>query len=125
MIKYVILGQPRTKKNNQRIVKGKGGVPFILPSKEYKEYEEVCGYYLKPLPPQPIDYAVNVKCIYYRKNRIRCDLSNLHEATDDILVKYGILADDNFNIVAGHDGSRVKIDKDNPRTEIYIEDLNE
>ena len=38
----------------------------------------------------------------------------------DILVDAGILEDDNSNIVAGHDGSRVLYDKENPRTEILI-----
>ena len=47
-------------------------------------------------------------------------MSNLIASADDILVKYGILEDDNFHIIVGHDGSRVKIDKDNPRTEITI-----
>lgn len=28
--------------------------------------------------------------------------------------------DDTFTILAGHDGSRVLVDKDNPRTEIEI-----
>ena len=44
---------------------------------------------------------------------------------DDILVYYGILKDDNFMIVAGHDGSRVKVDRVNPRTEIFITRMEE
>ena len=47
---------------------------------------------------------------------------NLLQAVDDILVEAGILADDNYCIVAGHDGSRVYYDKQNPRTEIGIEE---
>jgi hypothetical protein len=38
-----------------------------------------------------------------------------------VLVKYGAIIDDNSLIVASMDGSRVYYDKDNPRTEIYIE----
>ena len=49
-------------------------------------------------------------------------LVNLLQAVDDILVDAGILADDNYCIVAGHDGSRVYYDKQNPRTEIGIEE---
>jgi len=49
-----------------------------------------------------------------------CDLNGLIQAIDDILVKYGVISDDNFNIVVGHDFSRVMIDKVNPRTEIVI-----
>ena len=55
----------------------------------------------------------------------RVDLGNLHAATDDILVKSGVLQDDNSNIVAGHDGSRVLYDKENPRVEIEITEMEE
>ena len=114
---------PKTKKNSQQIITNhKTGRAMIVQSKEYREYEKNAGWFLKKLP-QPIDTPVNVKCIFYRKNAIRCDASNLTAAIDDILVNYGILADDNFKIIAGHDGTRVYIDKDNPRTEIEISDF--
>jgi Holliday junction resolvase RusA-like endonuclease len=70
-----------------------------------------------------IDYPVNIKYTFYRKDRIRCDLNGLIQAIDDILVKYGVIADDNFNIVVGHDFSRVIIDKENPRTEVEINEI--
>lgn len=126
---------PRTKKNGQEIMfnsKLKNGffkktayglkyvgVPFISQNDRYKQYEHDAGWFLKKIP-QPISEPVNVKCIFYRENETRCDLTNLLEAIDDILVKYKILKDDNFKIIVGHDGSRVMIDKKNPRTEIEI-----
>ena len=111
---------PKTKKNSQQIITNhKTGRAMIIQSSEYKQYEHDVGFFLKKIP-QPIDKPVNVKCIFYRKNAIRCDQSNLIAAIDDILVKYGILADDNFKVIAGHDGSRVYIDKEKPRTEIEI-----
>lgn len=117
----VIPLNPRTKKNSQQIViNKKTGRPFVMQSSKYKEYEKNAGWFLKKLP-NPINEPVNVKCVFYRETRIRCDLSNLLEAAMDILVGYGILADDNFNIITGFDGSRVYIDKENPRTEITIE----
>lgn len=63
---------------------------------------------------------VNVRCLFYMKTRRKVDLTNLLEAADDVLVKYHVLVDDNSQIVAGHDGSRVYYDKDNPRIEIDI-----
>ena len=72
------------------------------------------------IPDKPIETPVNVKCVFYRESRIRCDLTNLLEAIDDILVAYGVLSDDNFTVIASHDGSRVFIDRDSPRTEITI-----
>lgn len=114
--------KPITKKNSQRIatrkINGKY-VPFILQSKAYVQYEKDCGYFIKGRGLR-INQAVNVKCVYYMPTRRRVDLTNLMEATHDILVKYEVLEDDNFKIIHSVDGSRVDYDKDNPRTEIEI-----
>lgn len=121
MIKYVIPLSPVTKKNHQQIFKNaKTGQPFITQSKQYKEYEENCKWFLKPLPKKPIDYPVNVKCLYYVGRRNKVDKTNLESAILDILVSAGVLADDNRNILYSTDGSRVLYDKAQPRTEIYI-----
>lgn len=111
---------PKTKKNSQEIHRNPyTGKPFVAQSKAYTEYEQACGYFLRK-PNKPINTPVNVKCVFYRESRIRCDLTNLLEAIDDVLVSYGVLSDDNFTVIASHDGSRVFIDRDNPRTEITI-----
>jgi Holliday junction resolvase RusA-like endonuclease len=94
---------------------------MVIPSKQYRQYEKDCGAFLNPLPFTCIEQPVNVKCLYYMPTRRRVDLVNLEESTLDILVKYGILADDNSNIVVSMDGSRVLYSKENPRTEIEIE----
>ena len=109
--------EPRTKKNSQRIIICKGR-PMVIPSKAYKDYEKQCKEYIPKC--KTIDYPVNIKCLFYMKTRRKTDLTNLLEAIDDILVKYKVIKDDNYNIVASHDGSRVYYDKDNPRTEIEI-----
>ena len=123
MIEMVIPIAPRTKKNSQRIVLVKGR-PIIMPSKLYKDYEKDCGKYItKPL--SPINIPVNVKVLYYMPTRRRVDLVNLLEATDDILVHYKVLEDDNSNIIVSHDGSRVYYDKENPRCHIFIDEVDE
>ena len=122
MIRFTIPIEPRTKKNHQRIATTKGGRPFILPSKQYSEYENICGYYIKH-KGENISVPVNIKCLFYMRTRRKCDLTNLLEAIDDILVKYKVIADDHYGIVQSHDGSRVYVDKENPRTEIIIEDV--
>lgn len=110
---------PRTKKNSQRIVIVHGR-PMIMPSKLYKDYEKECKQYIPDIK-KPINEPVNIKCLYYMPTRRKCDLTNLLEATDDMLVHYGVIEDDNYTILVSHDGSRVYYDKENPRTEIYIE----
>lgn len=117
-MKITIPIAPRTKKNSQRIVIVHGR-PLIMPSKLYKDYEKEVSQFLIKLD-EPINYAVNVKCIYYMPTLRRVDLTNLLECTDDVLVKYGVLEDDNYHIVESHDGSRVYYDKISPRTEIEI-----
>lgn len=118
----VLRGAPRTKKNSSRIVVNKAtGRAMVMPSKEYKEYEELCGWSIPAWARAlKIDEPVNLKCVYYMPTRRRVDLVNLLSATCDILVKYGVLADDNSNIVASHDGCRVEYSKENPRVEIEI-----
>ena len=113
---------PKTKKNSQEIHRNPyTGKPFVAQSKAYTEYEQACGYFLRK-PSKPISTPVNVKCVFYREKNIRCDLTNLLAAICDILVYYKIVDDDNFHIIVSHDGSRVYVDKNNPRTEITIED---
>ena len=115
-----IYGAPRTKKNSQQIVKV-GGHYRIVQSKAYREYEKDAVRQIEEAHKTwHIDYPCNVQCIFYRPTRIRCDLTNLLEAIDDILVKAGVLQDDNWKIIVSHDGSRVKFDAASPRTEVYI-----
>lgn len=123
--KIVIEGVPVTKKNSQQILRKSNGTPFIAPSRKYKQYEQDTMWQLSRFGHPSIDYPVNVRCLYYMPTRRAVDLVNLLEATCDILVKAGILKDDNSNIIIGHDGSRVCYDKKNPRTEIFIESVKQ
>lgn len=127
MILFTIPGIPITKKNHQKIaINKKTGNPLIVQSGAYLAYEKAAGYFLPPRGwEKAINYPVNVCCVYYMPNKRRVDLTNLLAATNDILVKYGILKDDNCNIVVSHDGSRVLYDKENPRVEIEIREINE
>ena len=58
------------------------------------------------------------------QTRRKVDLTNLLSATCDILVKYSVIVDDNRDIVAAHDGSKVLYCKESPRTEIEITRLD-
>lgn len=123
MLKLVLYGAPVTKKNSGQIwINQKTNKPFIAPSKAYKAYEKDCGRQITGDKKQHIDVPINLKCVYYMPNRRKVDLCNLLGATCDILVKFGVLADDNSKIVQSHDGSRVLTDTANPRVEIEIEE---
>ena len=127
-MRFTINGNPVTKKNSQQILVNRAtGRPFISPSKKYKEYEANA---IADLMEQgvknftdfdfPIDVPVNVSCQYFMGTKRKVDLCNLIEASLDILVKAGVLDDDNCTIVARHDESEVRYDKNNPRVEIDI-----
>lgn len=107
---------PRTKKNSSRIVRSKGRY-FVIPSAAYKKFEKECDPHI---PHAHIDYPINIQAIYHMPTRHRIDLVNLHESLCDVLVKHGFIEDDNCNIVASMDGSRVIYDKNNPGIEVKI-----
>lgn len=118
IIKFTVPLPPVTKKNSQRIIM-RGGRPMILPSEKYKEYESAALWFI-PKRGIPIDFPVNVKCVFYMPNNRLCDLTNHLESIDDVMVRAGLLKDDNYKILVSHDGSRVLVDKNNPRTEVEI-----
>lgn len=121
MICLIVLGNPITKKNSSQMVMNKRtGRWFPVPSKQYKAFEKQALEQLGHPVAQPIDVPVNIKYTFYMQKRNPVDGLNLSAAMDDILVKAKILADDNRDVVAGHDGTRVYHDKGNPRTEIEI-----
>lgn len=121
-MKLTIKAAPVTKKNHQQIVMVKGR-PRIIQGKKYRDYEttavrQIAGQLEAGF--EPMDGCYNVQCLFYTETHRRVDLTNLLEAVDDVLVRAGVLADDNSLIIGSHDGSRVLYDKVNPRTEILI-----
>lgn len=126
-IKFVIPLPPVTKKNSQQILHRWAAngrkVPFIAPSKAFRQYQEDVGMFIKG-KHMMIDKPVEIVAMFYT-DRTVMDLPNAENALDDILVHYGVLKDDRYNIVVSHDGSRVILDKKNPRTEVTIRFLEE
>lgn len=124
-IKFTVDLTPVSKKNHQRILKNRRtGKPFVAPSEQYKQYESYALWFI-PKVQKPIDYPVNVKCLFYMPTKRVCDLPNMLNSIDDIMVKAGLLKDDNYKIIAGHDGSRVLYSKEMPRTEVTITRMEE
>ena len=118
-MKLTILGDPRTKKNSQRLVRA-GWRVIPIASKAYEQYRDDFIRQITGDRRKGINTPVNVKCVYYMRTQRRVDLVNLIEATNDLLVDANVLADDNSRIIASHDGSRVMYDRMNPRVEIEI-----
>lgn len=120
---FTIPISPVTKKNSEQ--RTKSGA--TIPSKAYRQYEKDAVRLIPGYAKKHIDYSVNVKAVYYTKidyyapgRKARIDLQNLHNALADTLVAAGVVEDDNCRIIYSMDGSCVKHDKENPRTEIEI-----
>lgn len=129
----VIPLDPRTKKNTHRIsgcgprcpACGKYKRQFVRNGSSTTEFSFKAAKFLFPKPKVPIEGPVRVCYRLYMKTRRRVDDLNLFGNLDDILVKEGILSDDNISIIRSRDGSRVDYDKENPRAEIYIYEYKE
>lgn len=116
---------PVTKKNSQKIIYNKSNRRvMVIPSEQYRIYERDAKWFM-PKMKAPIDRPVNIRALFFLPTRRRTDLVNLEQALLDIMVKYGVIADDNYTIVASMDGSRVFYDKENPRTEVTITYVSE
>lgn len=118
---FTVSGNPIVKKNTQRAT-WRRGYPVIVYTPQYREWahramDELA---IQKRPQEPIDYPVILVCKFFMQTKRVVDLSALYEGIQDVLVQMHILKDDNFNFVAGHDGSRVLFDKKNPRTEVSI-----
>lgn len=124
-MKIIIPIIPRSKKNSQQIIYNpKTKRPMIIQSKLYANFERESGKFLKKYKSN-IDYSINLKIEFYVPDKRKRDIANYVEAIQDILVKYEVLKDDNYNIVTSLDGTKMQIDKENPRVEIEITKLEE
>lgn len=123
-IEFVIPVRPATKKNSGQIIQVRRR-SILIPSKQYQQFEKSCLPYLYRVTETAgvINYPVNMQCIFFVETKRKIDLPNLLNAIDDAMVKSGLILDDNRDIIAGHDGSRVYHDKFNPRIEVAITEI--
>ena len=119
-LSLVFMGEPTVKKNGNPTKNG-----MRLPNKHYQPYADLNIPLLQQLKELRkilmIQTPVTLEFQLYRTNHRRVDISNLYEAPQDIMVRAGILIDDNCDIVVSHhQDSRVRYNKEFPRTEIYF-----
>lgn len=72
-----------------------------------------------------INTPVNIKATFYVPDRRKRDLTNLENAIADILVKYKVIVDDNYNIIRAWDGSRIIYEKGKAETILEIEEIEQ
>lgn len=122
-LNFVVNVNPRSKKNSQEIVfNRKTGKRMVIQNKRYTEFEKECKQYMPKLD-KPIDYPINLQCKFYVCDARKRDIANYLEAIQDVLVKYKVLEDDNYNIVSSLNGCSMEIDRENSRIEISIDKI--
>lgn len=138
---FTIVGHPYVKKSNQKVGYNhvtKRTVKYDTPSykawhKSALEQLQAMGYdpqfkkinkrlreLNQPLVLAKINEPINLQCRFYMRTDGAVDLSALYEGIQDVMVEVGLLKDDNWHIVASHDGSGVQKDATQPRMEITI-----
>lgn len=125
--KFIIDGQPMSKKRNYRIIRI--GDHYALGLKrEYKNWEKSATdqLWVQRMNYQasmtgefgPISFFVEVAFEFFMKDKKKYDLSNLIQGPEDALVKAGILQDD--SLIMSLDGSRKHLGCEAPRILITI-----
>ena len=105
IIEIPLLARP--KKNSQNIIYNpKTKKPMIIQNQRYQNFERECGYFLKKYKMN-INTPINLKCEFYVPDLRKRDIVNLLNGIQDVLVKYKVIEDDNYNIVRSVDGSRI------------------
>lgn len=109
---------PRTKKNSAQIVRA-GFRPRLIPSAAFLAWNKDAQLQLAFLrPAAPLACAVNCRAMFYRDKNVG-DAVNFYNALADALQEAGVIENDR-QIIAW-DGSRLMVDRINPRIEIVLE----
>jgi Holliday junction resolvase RusA-like endonuclease len=130
-LRYVIAGAPRTKKNHGRRIK-RGAHVFSVPSLAAVAWEAsaITQMRRQGLTPTPVSQPVRVHALIYREANRRGDLVGYFQAIGDALQgghgksKVPCVLDDDEQIKSW-DGSRLRLDRKNPRIEITIEPFDD
>ena len=116
-----ILGNPMVKKNSQKVaIRGRRPIKYNTPQYTAWHKTAVTQLWQYKDRPRGLDEPLILKCLFYMQTNRRVDLSALYEGIQDILVEIGVIEDDYFKIIIGHDGSRVLVDPKNPRLEFQL-----
>lgn len=115
MIFIKIPGRIPSKKNSRRVFNGR-----LVTNEAYKAWCKKSAWLLVGV--QRLKLASSVRLVFYMPDNRRCDLTNKAESVMDLLVENCILEDDSWQVTGQIVLTAQKIDKENPRVEIYIKE---
>lgn len=121
LMKLVLYGAPRTKKNSG-IITTRGKHPRMMPSAAYSAWDRMAQLQLAKWRAAmrvnvSCEVPVNVKALFYREALVG-DAVGFYQALADTLEKGGIVEND--RLIVSWDGSRLLKDANNPRVEVEI-----
>ena len=118
-LKLALHGVMRTKKNSLRSISLPNSTRLVLPSKAYCEWckEATTAVMLARLGDLKLDFNMNFAAVFYMPLD-NCDLTGLKDGLADFAQSAGLITND--KLIRTWDGSRVVIDKVNPRVEVVI-----
>lgn len=125
-IEITLVGAPRSKKNSSRIVWA-GGRQRIIPSKPFEQWNKYAQFQLAKWRSetghgQPLEVNLNCRTIFYLEANSG-DILNYQQAVADALQEGLVVKNDSQ--FKSFDGSRLRLDRVNPRVEITLEDYIE
>lgn len=116
-IRFTVSGPPRTKKNSARVVGGR-----VLPSKAWTEWCRDAVFHVDGKfmlrPPAWTGGPASIRAQFYLDADRKVDAVNLYQGLSDLLESRGCVDDD--TVFKDWDGSRVYVDKKDPRVEVTI-----
>lgn len=104
---------------------GKSRDEYVKPRTGSDSYSFQAAHFLMPRPANPIREPVCVVYRFFLQANRRVRKTGLEAKADRLLKECGILHSDDFQQLVHHDGTRVLVDPQNPRTEIWIYSLKE
>lgn len=120
-MQLILPGRVPSKKNSKQII-CKGSRPVLLSSERYQAWEEEQLWRLKTVKER-FTGRVSVHCTFYPPDKVKGDCSNKFESVADLLVKAGIIEDDDWFHLVKQSSEFGGVDKDNPRVEVHIDEL--
>lgn len=130
-----ILGQPITAKNSRMITtagkrcptcRRRTGRHFLIPSSAAAKWEKDAKRQIAAQLPtgfSAIQTPIVMRALIYRGDARSSDMLNHLAAVSDLIQATGVVVND--RLVMSTDGSRLRIDRENPRVEITIEPFTE
>ena len=114
-------GNVPSKKNSKQIIYNNGR-PFIISQKAHKDWHTNATKQLNlaKLEVLELNTTKTIVCTFYPPTKRKYDLSNKWESVADLLVDYGFLSDDNFEVVPVVILLHGEKDKENPRVELAV-----